>query len=200
MKRLFTALITLIACQPQESGTKLSVTNEHDVSVMLYVSFGYDSSVSADDWDFCIGSGLNCSFEMSKNSTENLPLDGKYINATFSVNSPVGCGVTKSEVNLNNPSWYDTMDVSLVDGFSDKMQIIYTPPKGEEVKLGLPKGETGNERVLGLFPYGCDVCVARQNPPCDIPKGRQRMQGGDAIRPTPTLPIPRQRNGRWRLC
>jgi hypothetical protein len=51
------------------------------------------------------------------------------------------------------------------------------------VLLGPPKGKDGNEKVLGLFPYGCDVCVARVSPPCGIPKGRIGCKHGTQYKP-----------------
>ena len=38
-----------------------------------------------------------------------------------------------------------------------------------------------NSQVSGVFPYGCDICVARQQPPCGIaPCGSSPNDGGQA--------------------
>lgn len=185
MKRFFIASFLLAGCPVENSGTELSISNDTSEATIVYVSFGSDSAITASDWDFCVGSGLNCSFELNKKSGQDLPLNSSYINATFSFGEPVGCGVTKVEVNLNNPSWYDTMDVSLVDGFSNKPQITYHPPSDKAVELGLPNGESGNEDVLGLFPLGCDICVERQDPPCGISKGKSGCKAGTQYDPHP---------------
>ena len=178
-------LISLCACPLFSDKTDLSFSNERSVPVTVYVSFGSDSAVTAEDWDFCDGEGLTCEFTLRGNAVKKLPLKQEYINATFSVNQPVGCGVTKAEVNLNNDSWYDTMDVSLVDGFSDRLQIVYRATGENPIEIGLPNGKSGNERVLGLFPLGCDVCVDRQNPPCGIPKGGSGCKAGTQYDPHP---------------
>jgi hypothetical protein len=164
----------------------LSVRNLSGGNTTVYVAFGADSVVLPGNWSFCAGSGLNCTFALPSLSKKDLPLTGQYVNATFSFGSPVTCGITKAEVNLNNPGWYDIADVSLVDGFSNKVSITLWQlggPRRLPTVLGPPKGQDGNEKVLGLFPYGCDICVARQNPPCQIPRGRQGCKKGTQYAP-----------------
>ncbi len=175
-----------LACMKDEArqtgsfGTALTVENQTKVATTVYVSFGSDSKITAPDWSsFCTGAGLNCSFPLGPSASQALPNPSNaYLNATFAFGQPVACGVTKAEVNINNPKWYDTLDVSLVDGYSDKVQISATPTGAPTVTLGPPLGETGNEKVYGLFPLGCDICVERQNPPCGIPKGKQGCKTG----------------------
>jgi len=168
------------------SGTSVTIENQTADPTTVYVAFGADSVVTSSDWSFCSGSGLNCSFDMPKNGTQPLPTEGyDYLNATFSFGAAVGCGVTKAEVNVNNPKWYDTLDVSLVDGYSNKLQISASPTGGGPVVLGPPAGETGNEKVLGVFPYGCDICVARQAPPCGISTGTTGCKAGTQYDPDP---------------
>jgi hypothetical protein len=48
---------------------------------------------------------------------------------------------------------------------------------------GPPAGASGNESVLGIFPYGCDICVARQAPPCGIPTGSDGCKTGTQSNP-----------------
>lgn len=178
MRKAAIALLLLTACEPPAS-TSLSVSNTTTSSTTVYVAFGSDSVITADDWDFCSGSGLNCNFDLAASASKPLPNpDGKYVNATFSFGEPVGCGSTKAEVNINNPSWYDILDVSMVDGYNKKIKIDATPKKGSVITMGPPKGQTGNESVYGLFPYGCDICVERQDPPCGIPKGKVGCKEG----------------------
>lgn len=176
--------ILLVAFPISEEYTSLSVSNKRTVDTTVYVSFGSDSRITANDWTFCNGSGLNCNFVLGANSTKPLPNpSGSYINATFSFDAPVGCGVTKAEVNINNPSWADTLDVSLVDGYSNDIQMLVTTDAETPTTLGPPKGESGNEKVFGLFPYGCDICVERQNPPCGISKGKEGCKKGTQYDP-----------------
>jgi hypothetical protein len=177
-------LAALLACACETQGTDVSVQNGRTVGTTVYVSFGSDSKVTAADWPFCTGSGLSCSFPLPAGETKALPNAAHaYLNATFSFDAEVGCGVTKAEVNVNNPAWYDTLDVSLVDGYSDDVQITAVPTGGASAVLGPPLGKSGNEAVYGLFPFGCDVCVARQNPPCGIAKGTAGCKAGTQYDP-----------------
>lgn len=189
MKITATALLAILAsCHHQDAatGTSLAVSNEKTETATVYVSFGSDSEVTADDWEFCSGSGLNCSFDLGGKKTRPIPNpEGKYINATFSFNHQVGCGATKGEVNINNPSWYDTLDVSLVDGYNNKIRIDAKPKDAAVLELGPPKGKDGNADVYGVFPYGCDVCVARESPPCGISKGKDGCKAGTQYDPKP---------------
>lgn len=153
--------------------TQVSIVNQTGAATTVYVNFGADSAITQSNWaSFCSGSGLSCQFTLLGNgASQALPNpNGSYLNATVSFDMPLSCGVTKAELNVNNPSWYDILDVSLVDGFSNKVAIIATPTNGAPIQLGPPTGQTGNETAYGVYPYGCDVCVARCNPPCDIPK------------------------------
>lgn len=188
-------LLTLVAlascqnCHPApESGTSLTVSNRTPTKTVVYISFGSDSEITADDWSFCEGSGLNCSFDLDGEDSRGVPNpDGKYVNATFSFDAAVGCGTTKAEANVNNPEWFDTLDVSLVDGFSNKIEITAAPSSEPEVieVFGPPNGQSGNESMLGVFPYGCDICVERQNPPCGIPSGTDGCKAGTQYDPEP---------------
>lgn len=163
----------------------LSVRNSSSGNTTVYVAFGADSTVLPAAWPFCVGSGLNCSFPLPTGATKDLPLGGQYVNATFSFGAAVTCGITKAEVNLNNSSWYDIADVSLVDGFSNKVSIaLLAYTKGsKEITLGPPRGREGNEKVFGLFPLGCDICVARQKPSCGFPKGKDGCKAGTQYNP-----------------
>src|SRR3990172_6384447 len=149
----------------------------------VYVSFGSDSAVLPSSWSFCTSATrLNCQFPLGSQATQVLPLSGKYLNATIAFDSPVGCGATKAELNVNNPNWYDTLDVSLVDGYSNNI-FIEVADGGQKLVLGPPRGKTGNERVFGVFPYGCDCCTKRQDPPCGIPPGGTGCKGGSQYKP-----------------
>jgi len=153
----------------------------------VYISFGADSAIQSVDWaSWCTTtSALTCNFNLTGSKPLPNP-NGKYLNMTMSVGAPVGCGVTKAEINVNNPNWYDTLDVSLVDGYSNNMEIRYTPPTGPPTTtLGPLNGQTGNEKVLGVFPYGCDICTAQQNPPCGIPPGGSGCKAGTQYDPKP---------------
>lgn len=167
---------TLAAAPPPN----LVVANNTGFDTTVYVAFGSTSVIKASNWaSFCTNtSDLNCSFPLAKNSKKDIWFDMVNLNATFSFGAPVGCGATKAEVNLNTPNHFDTFDVSLVDGFNFNVQMWVA-----STLLGPTKGKAGNEAVLGVFPYGCDVCVARQSPPCGISPGTDGCKAGTQYDP-----------------
>jgi hypothetical protein len=183
--------LLVLACStskpaPKRSSTTLAIANQTTADTVVYVSFGSDSEITTGAWSFCKGSRLSCRFPLKGSTSITMPNpNGKYINATVAFGQPVGCGATKAEVNINNPRWYDTLDVSLVDGYSNKIQIGLIPTKGPKQLLGPVRGRAGNAALLGVFPYGCDICVARQAPPCGIPKGKTGCKDGTQYDPKP---------------
>jgi len=165
------------------TGTTVSsvvvVSNETSNDATVYVSFGSASVVLPKHWAFCKPtSELTCEFPLKANGSRSMPLSGHFLNATIAFNAPVGCGSTKAELSLNDPAWYDTADISLVDGWNADLGI-----SADGTKLGPTKGNTGNELVLGVFPLGCDICVARQLPPCGIPTGTDGCKKGTQYNP-----------------
>jgi hypothetical protein len=163
------------------------VVNDTGNAVAVFATFGADSVVRSAAWSsFCTPQPSGgCQFPLSGHATQDLPLGGQYLNATFTFNHAATCGSTKAEVNINNPKWYDIADVSLVDGYSDKIKITAVEPgadAGANV-LGPPVGREGNERVFGVFPLGCDVCVARQSPPCGMKPGKSGCKMGTQYKP-----------------
>ncbi len=182
MRRLLPVVLFLAGC---DATTSVSIENRRAVDTTVFVAFGADSVVNGDTWDFCSGDELSCSFPLAGNTTKPLPTpNGAYLNATFSFGQPVGCNTTKAEFNINNPKWYDVLDVSLVDGYNDPIQISVTPTgDAKATQIGPPVGKEGNENVFGVFPYGCDICVERQNPPCGISKGKSGCKEGTQYDP-----------------
>lgn len=169
----------------KKGAATLSVVNATDKDTTAYFAFGSDSVVLPSAWSsFCTAaSTLNCSFVLTAQTAHKLPLGGNYANVTVAFDSPVGCGATKAEANLNNPAWYDTLDVSLVDGYSNNVSIQTDLMDAGGTMLGPPNGKTGNEKVFGLFPLGCDICTERQNPPCGISKGKEGCKAGTQYKP-----------------
>ncbi len=167
------------------AGTTLEIENKSGASVQVYVAFGSRSIISpmAPDWEFCKQGDAApvCSFLLGPDVTRVLPLAGMYFNATISFGGPVACGTTKAEFDLNSLTWYDTMDLSLVDGFNAGLGIEVRGPAGFGaaspeggaglVTLGPVLHERGNERAFGVFPLACDVCVERRGPPCGYKRG-----------------------------
>jgi len=175
--------VTLALAQPAIGATAVPT------STVVYVAFGADSAVTSTTWaSWCTPDGaLNCSFTLT--GEKKLELNGAYLNATMSAGMPVGCGATKAELNVNNPTpWYDTYDVSLVDGFNRPIEIRYTAPGAAEPQVFAAMAATGNEQALGVFPAGCDICVQRQSPPCGIAPGPVNGDGCKAG--TQYAPVP----------
>jgi hypothetical protein len=181
MKTVFLILVLAACDQPVATksiltkaggGSSLHVINSSAADTIVYVAFGADSAIT--QWPVCPATTrLNCKFSLKAHATQDLPLGGSYLNATLSFGAPVTCSTTKAELNLNNPQWYDIADVSLVDGYSNRIEI-----DAGGVKLGPPVGATGNEKVYGVFPNGCDICVARQSPPCGMKPGKDGCKKG----------------------
>jgi hypothetical protein len=134
--------------------------------------------------DCATSSALNCALILPANSTQTIDLGGKYLNATLAFDLPVGCGATKAELNLNNPNWYDVADLSLVDGFNHDLQMQFG-----DVLLGPTLGKNGNAALFGVFPLGCDICTARQNPSCGFAKGTDGCKAGTQYAPVPPCQV-----------
>lgn len=167
-------------------GSTLSAKNDTTTDSTVYVAFSASSGVLPENWtSFCTGSGLTCAFSLPAKATQKLPLNGNYLNATFSFDGPVGCATTKAEMNINNTAWYDVTDVSLLDGFSNKIKILASTPGSDAgvVQLGPPLGKEGNEKVFGLYPLNCDICVARQDPSCGASPGKSGCKSGTQFDP-----------------
>ncbi|HOW54219.1 MAG TPA: hypothetical protein PLR60_06125 [Syntrophorhabdaceae bacterium] len=167
---------------------RVVIKNQQSSSVTASISFAADSEVNAQTLGtFCKSSTgkLNCVFDVPANGSKEIPNPGyKYLNMALAFKANVGCGSTKAEVTVNNPKWYDVLDVSLVDGFNEKIQINVTPAGGKATVLGPPKGKSGNQKVFGVFPEGCDVCVERRNPPCGYSKGKSpECKAGTEMKP-----------------
>ena len=166
------------------SASAATVANDTNEPVAVYLAFGSNSVAlpSSNGWGFCTASAkLNCSFQLAAKSTQVLPLNGQYLNATISFVGPVTCNVTKAELNLNNPTWYDVTDISLVDGFNKIIAVDVKDANGFRT-LG-PVLAKDNEKAFGVYPLGCDICVARQSPPCGFSKGKDGCKGGTQYAP-----------------
>jgi hypothetical protein len=170
----------------------LHIANDTGKSTTVFVTFGADTVVGPGNWSgFCTPNPSGCQFSLGSHDVQAMPLGGLYLNATFTFNHTATCGATKAEVNINNPKWYDIADVSLVDGYSDKIQITALEPAADagadggptSTVLGPPVGREGNERVFGVFPLGCDICVARQSPPCGMKPGKTGCKTGSQYNP-----------------
>lgn len=174
----FLAGAAIVAFLPTKAGA--TVVNKTGATAIVYVAFGADSAVKG--WDFCHITGrLQCKFPIGNGENQTLPTAGKYLNATLSVGGPVTCKKTKVELNVNNPKWFDIIDISLVDGFDQKVSITAKDSAGTH-ELAV-KSASGNEKAFGVYPLGCDICVARQSPPCGMSPGADGCKLGTQYKP-----------------
>lgn len=164
----------------------VTIKNQQSERATVYINFGADSQLNSQSLSFCDQkTPLNCQFTLDANSSREIPNPGKkYINMALAFNQPVACGSTKAEVIVNNPKWCDIFDVSVVDGFNEKIQINLTPRSGNLVHLGPPVGQFGNQKVFGVFPYGCDLCADIKGPPCGN-AGKDQCKAGTEHNPQP---------------
>jgi hypothetical protein len=180
------ATLPQVPCPDRDVPSTVIVMNAAPDDTVVSVSFGPNSMITAPSWSFCQdGSAPACVFPLKgRGASRALPIGNQYLNATIVFGAvSVGCGTTKAELNVNNPIWHDVVDVSLVDGYSNGIAIEITGSDGGTMKLGPPVGATGNEKVLGLFPLGCDICVARDQPACGLPVGSGGCKGGTQYNP-----------------
>lgn len=163
--------------------SQVAVSNTTNKDTVVFFSFGADSAVLPTAWPFCTSPNkLNCNFPLKAGASKVLPSAG-YLNVTVTFGAQVACGTTKAELNVNNPKWYDTADISLVDGYSNDVVIDFDDANGNK-RLGPVISKSGNEKNFGVFPLGCDICVARQSPPCGIKPGSDGCKKGTQFSPT----------------
>jgi len=168
---------------------KIVLVNNQSSAADVFINFASNSVINVTNLGgFCdsqsIGS-LNCHHTLAANKSEDLPNpDFKYVNLALAFNHVVDCGATKAEVIANNPNWYDIMDVSVVDGFNNKIEIDATEHGKMPVKLGPPAGMTGNQQLFGVFPFACTQCAAILNAPCGS-NGAGECHAGIESNPNP---------------
>ncbi len=160
------------AAAPESSApySRAQVVNRTTTPTTAYVSFGSDSVVTAASWSFC-GDAGGCSFQLAPDAGQDLPTAGQYLNATISFDQSPACQTTLGEVNINNPAWVqDTTNISLVNGWSNNVEIDVGDGMSDVgmTVLGPTQGPVNNATVFGVYPNGCDICVAKQSPPCGI--------------------------------
>src|SRR5215510_9007889 len=177
----------------QDKNKTVRITNRQGAQTKVYISFAADSVLKPSDLPFCTVTGpLNCEFTLAPNSSQDVPNpQARYLNMALAFNAPVTCGSTKAEVLVNNPKWFDILDVSVVDGFNEKIQINLTPTGGSMTQLGPPVGKLGNQKVFGVFPYGCTICAGIKNAPCGDAGGGACTKGSES---KPDVPCQYQMN------
>ena len=165
---LMLSLLLSGAAEAVDKNKTVRITNRQGTQAQVYINFAPDSVLKPADVPFCKVTGpLNCEFTLGANCSLDIPNpQAKYLNMALAFNAQVTCGSTKAEVLVNNPNWFDVLDVSVVDGFNEKIQINLTPTSGSMTQLGPPVGKLGNQKVFGVFPYGCKNCAGIKNAPC----------------------------------
>jgi len=151
---LMLALAVSAAGEAADKNKTVRITNRQGTQAQVYINFAADSVLKPVDVPFCKVTGpLNCEFTLAANSSRDIPNpQAKYLNMALAFNAQVTCGSTKAEVLVNNPNWFDILDVSVVDGFNEKIQVNLTPTNGSTTQLGPPVGKLGNQKIFGVFP------------------------------------------------
>jgi hypothetical protein len=176
---------------------KVIIINNSGKKAEVNINFSDLSEVNRDTLGtFCdkrvTASKLNCGFDLEPvgrtNSTKEITNPYfRTLSMSMAFNKPVDCGATKAELTIN-ASKDDVMDVSLVDGFNEKVKMVFTPSLGQPTIAGPANAITGNENIAGVYPYGCDGCAARIAPQkkCGpYPMGNSGCHGGAQYDPKP---------------
>jgi len=151
----------------------VTLTNSTGADAEVYVTFLPGSAITG--WDFCVansGGEPGCHFTLPANGSKALPNDGKQhlnFNASFGAQAlqcPAPGGGTLVEANVYDPGNFSATDISLVNGYNANVQIVVTSG-GWTQTLGPVPSATGNQNAFGVYPLGCDVCVARCQPGCE---------------------------------
>jgi len=129
---LMLAMAVSAAGEAADKNKTVRITNRQGTQAQVYINFAADSVLKPADVPFCKVTGqLNCEFTLAANSSRDIPNpQAKYLNMALAFNAQVTCGSTKAEVLVNNPNWFDILDVSVVDGFNEKIQVNLTPTNG----------------------------------------------------------------------
>lgn len=179
-----------------ESGQKqkkVIIKNMQDKTAEVNINFSDISGINKRDLGkLCdkrgTTSNLNCGFDLGPHQSVEIPNPNfKMLSMALAFNKLVTCGATKAELTVNVQG-DDVFDVSVVDGFNEKIVMTFDPDRAgsKQVKLGPPCGLAGNERVYGVFPYGCDICAGRLTPPkaCGpYPPGNSGCKSGTENKP-----------------
>jgi len=157
---------------PEPGAAKTSearVRNDSPTGTVVYATFGSDSAVKPGDWKFCEAVPSGCRFPLGPKETRDLPTGGRYLNVNLSFDEAGSCavtGTTLGEMTLNVVSDggnFDTTDISMVNGWNADIQIEVS---GGQPTLGPTNGLDSGVTTYGVFPNGCDLCVARHTVPC----------------------------------
>lgn len=171
---LVAALVGGVATFLTAGGGKATakVTNASGAAINMHIKFGAATKAHP----FC--GNASCVVPIPNGATIDIPTCGKYLNATLAFNAPVGCGATKVELDLNNPKWFDIVDVSLVDGWNIPVEVTASGKK-----IGPVDSAIDNEKAFGVYPLACDICVERQSPPCGYAPGKEGCKSGTQYKP-----------------
>jgi hypothetical protein len=152
----------------QAKGTQIKITNQTSSPVTVFVKL-----YAGPQWSFCETDGSYCRFTIAAGQTQPLPNDsGENLNFSASFNTEVyactladGNTIFEANVNTDPQGTHDTTDISLVNGYNASVKTVVTSG-GASTTLGPVSSKTGNQQAFGVFPFGCEVCVARCQPGC----------------------------------
>ena len=143
-------------------------------------------------WTECVwDDGIKgCSIPIGKGDAGVITVpnpEAKHLNITFSLDGWPSLNHTEFENNVNDPTNFSNVDISLADGFNYNAEI-----KKDGVTIAGPtNGAHNNKDVTGVFPWGCSTCVGGAG--AVSPEGD--CKDGTEDNPTPTVCQVRIDNG-----
>lgn len=166
-----TATLTYLSTKAQTclGSQTITIYNQTGHAITLWMVFqpgsgGYSLPGSFPGWSMDPGGNpylITTSLAAAGNLVVNFPCTTQYmpINITADAYPQTGCSVTQFELNLcagGGPTYTDTYDISLVNGFNYPGEI--KPDSGTPIMVCCPQPNKTNP---GVFPWGCDICTAQ---------------------------------------
>ena len=184
----------------QTAATQMMIVNQSDTAVTVWITLGATPGCiqNIGDIPFITDSlaPLVGSFVLQAgDSTIAYAPEAMGYNGNLSFNTqPMNCpteklydGVNIFEFIINNSfqagNPQETVDISCVAGVNCRLKVFLskegtvwnagpTQPKVDSIyNVGL----TGNSGLVGVYPYGCDTCTGRKNPPSCISESGDRQ-------------------------
>lgn len=198
---LLSQAITIFGQEIKQPYTKLSVTNNKNHSVEVYVTFAAQNPqnkccavpASLSDFKFLKPvHKLMGKFKLGAGSTQVFDPKGKCFSGNFCFYIEPQCpvkgadfnhgknGTSIAEFTLNpNKGCAEAIDISCVNGVNSFIKLITAPkggwaygPKSTPISTIYNKGLKENAGLPGVYPVNCTTCTGTSNAPCStLPLG-----------------------------
>jgi len=157
------------------SGRCVTIINNTSVDpVIAYMgfnanTFGSNIPSSFTGCSFTTGNKYICQFTVSKAVPVTFNFDTSTVSPAFSLNAALWstCPLTMAEFTFNGNGGQDTIDVSLVNGISNKANVTVTPSSGGNPQsiVGMKGSVAPYNTIPGVYPPRCDQCTSSSSPP-----------------------------------